>query len=320
MPAVDMSLEELRVYTGCSPCPKDFNGYWDRALKEMEAVESNVELVESAFQTPFAECFDLFFTGVGNARIHARLLRPRGKPSAPHPALIMFHGYTASSVPWEEKLAYAALGYTVAALDCRGQGGLSEDIGGVRGNTHHGHIIRGLSEGAEKLLFRQIFLDSAQLARIIMAMEDVDAERVGVMGASQGGALALACAALEPRVKKSTSLYPFLCDYRRVWEMDLTEYAYKELKTYFRLFDPTHSQEGEIFNCLGYIDVQNLAPRIQAEVLMGTGLIDEVCPPSTQFAAFNKIESPKEMVIYPDFGHEKISDFTDRAFQFMSGL
>ena len=68
---------------------------------------------------------------------------------------------------------------------------------------------------------------------------------------------------------------------------------------------------------MGYIDVQHLAPRINGEVLMGTGLMDTICPPSTQFAAYNKISSPKELVIYPDYGHEIIRPWNDRAFAFL---
>src|SRR5206468_10960218 len=82
--------------------------------------------------------------------------------------------------------------------------------------------------------------------------------RVGATGGSQGGGLTLACAALEPRIKRAAPVYPFLCDYQRVWEMDLAVGAYEELKQYFRLFDPLHEREKEIFTRLGYIDNQHL--------------------------------------------------------------
>ena len=172
----------------------------------------------------------------------------------------------------------------------------------------------------EKMLFRQVFLDTAQLARIVMEMPDVDANRVGAMGGSQGGALTIACAALEPRIKRAAPMYPFLSDYIRVWEMDQAKDAYKELQEYFRHSDPMHKLEGKIFEKLGYIDIQFLAPRIQAEILWGIGLMDTVCPPSTQFAVYNKIVSPKSMVVYPDFAHEPLPGFNDQAFQFMKGL
>jgi len=153
-----------------------------------------------------------------------------------------------------------------------------------------------------------------------MEMPEVDANRVGATGGSQGGGLTLACAALEPRIARAAPIYPFLCDYLRVWEMDLAVGAYEELKTHFRLFDPRHDRENDLFTRLGYIDAQHLAPRIKAKTLMLTGLMDTICPPSTQFAAYNKIPAPKDMVIYPDFGHEGLPGGGDIIFRFMGEL
>ena len=150
-----------------------------------------------------------------------------------------------------------------------------------------------------------------------MAMDDVDETRVGAKGGSQGGALTLACAALTPTLNRAAPSCPFLCDYRRVWEMDLAANAYAELKTYFRYFDPRHEREDEIFTKLGYIDNKNLAHRIRARVLMFTGLMDNICPPSTQFAAYNKITAPKDVKIYPDFAHEGYPDSDEMTMQFM---
>ncbi len=315
----DMPFEQLKTYQGQNPRPDDFDAFWERGIAEMQALDPQVELVPANFQTPFAECWHMYFTGVGGARIHAKLLRPVDAP-APHPAVVMFHGYSGDAGDWSDKLGYAALGYTVAALDCRGQGGLSEDRGGVLGPTLQGHIIRGLDDSPEKMLFRQIFLDTAQLARIVMAMPEVDENRVGATGGSQGGGLTLACAALEPAIKRAAPIFPFLCDYKRVWEIDLARDAYVELQEYFRKFDPLHEREEEIFIKLGYIDVQHLCRRIQSKVLIAVGLMDTVCPPSTQFAAYNKIEAQKSLAVYPDFGHETLPGHADAVFQFMKGL
>jgi len=320
MPLIDMPLHELQQYSGINPRPDDFDMYWDAALAEMRAVDAQPELVPSDFQTPFAECFDLYYTGVRGARIHAKYLRPRNRSATPHPAVLQFHGYSGSSGDWQDKLGWVGLGFSIAALDCRGQGGFSEDAGGVKGNTLRGHIIRGLDDAPENLMFRHLFLDTAQLASIVMNFPEVDAGRVGAFGGSQGGGLTLACGALEPRIKRLAPRCPFLCDYQRVWEMDLALNAYEELKAFFRSFDPRHEREKEIFTRLGYIDCQHLAPRIRGEVLMAVGLMDEICPASSQFAAFNKITAPKEAVIYPDFAHEGYPGFDDRAFLFMAGL
>jgi len=321
MPLIDMPLEKLKLYKGITPKPKDFDKFWDRSLKDMRAEEPEIELIPATFKAPFADCFDLFFTGAGDgSRIHAKLLIPK-KPKGRLPAIVEFHGYSGDAGAWVDKLPYVAAGFVFAALDCRGQGGLSEDRGAVKGNTLYGHIIRGLDEkDPAKMLFRNIFLDCARLADIVSGLNCVDPGRLGAMGGSQGGALTVACAGLVPQIKMAAPAFPFLSDYRRIWEMDLAKDAYGDLKDYFRHFDPTHEHEDEIFMRLGYIDIQNLAPRIKAEVLWGLGLVDTICPPSTQFAAYNKIKSKKRMEIYHDFGHEGLPGFNDKRFEFLMKL
>jgi cephalosporin-C deacetylase len=127
MPLIDLPLDELKTYTGRNPRPADHDAYWARALAELAAVDPKVQLVPHPLNAPFAECFDLYFTGVRGARLHAKYLqpagsagRPAGKPAGKHPAVLLFHGYTMSSGDWSDKLKWAARGFSVAALDCRG--------------------------------------------------------------------------------------------------------------------------------------------------------------------------------------------------------
>ena len=171
------------------------------------------------------------------------------------------------------------------------------------------HVVRNINKQIIKYYIKEFNLN--------VDMEDIDEKRVGAYGGSQGGALTIACAALEPRIAKAAPQYPFLCDYKRVWEMDLASGAYGELKEFFRHFDPRHENEEKWLTKLGYIDLQYLAGRINAEVKMATGLMDTTCPPSTQFAAFNKMKCKKSNVIYPDFGHEGLPDWDDIVYNFM---
>ena len=157
-------------------------------------------------------------------------------------------------------------------------------------------------------------------ARIIMGLDYVDETRVGCTGGSQGGALTVACAALVPSIKLCAPVHPYLSDYKRVWEMDLAKDAYEGLRSFFRHYDPLHEHEEKIFTKLGYIDIQNLAPRIRAKVLWATGLMDNICPPSSQFAAYNKLTCEKEMKIYPDYKHENLRGQDDIIFNFMAEL
>jgi cephalosporin-C deacetylase len=102
--------------------------------------------------------------------------------------------------------------------------------------------------------------------------------------------------------------------------MDLAKKAYEELAWYFRTYDPLHEREEEIFTTLGYIDVQHLAPRILAETRIAMGLMDDMCPPSTQFAAYNKMTCAKDLVIYHDFGHEELPGVDDMAYEYLAAL
>ncbi len=198
----------------------------------MRSTKSDLVLKKNSFEAPFAECYDLYFTGVRDARIHAMYVKPT-QVSGKQPAVVQFHGYSGGAGDWFDKLPYAAAGFSVFALDCRGQGGSSEDTGGVKGNTLHGHIIRGLDDAPENLLFRHIFLDTAQLVGIAQSMDHVDETQIGVMGGSQGGGLTVACASLASGVNRLAPVFPFLSDYQRVWEMDLAKALTKNSPTIF---------------------------------------------------------------------------------------
>lgn len=317
MPAVDMSVSELEQYQGRNPRPVDFDEYWESAVAEMKAVKPKITLEKASFQAPAAKCYDMYFTGVNGARIYVKHLRPNNL-AGKVPAMLKFHGYGESSENWVNLLGYAASGITVFAMDVRGQNGRSEDVGGVKGNTLQGHLIRGLiEENPHKMLYRDIYLDAAQLAGIVLDMDFVDEHRVSVQGCSQGAALSMACAALEPRIAKAALVSPFLCDFLRVWEMDLGRHVYGELKDYFRNFDPQHEHEDALFAKLGYIDLQHLASRIKAHVIMLTGLMDDICPPSTQYAAYNRMTCQKEHLLYPDYGHEVFRGMEEIIFRFL---
>ena len=96
--------------------------------------------------------------------------------------------------------------------------------------------------------------------------------------------------------------------------------AYGELVEYFRRFDPCHQRHEEVFLRLGYIDCQYLAPMIRAKVLFQTCMMDKACPPSTQYAAYNKITAEKEHVLFHDFAHEMPLGSEDISFRFFSQM
>lgn len=130
-------------------------------MAELDAQEPGIPAGKAQFSFPGVECYDLYFTGVGGARIHCKLAYP-AHVEGKIPGVCMFHGYSGNVGDWQDKLSYAAVGMAILAMDVRGQGGYSEDNLQVKGNTLNGHIIRGLADpDPDKLFFRNVFLDTA---------------------------------------------------------------------------------------------------------------------------------------------------------------
>ncbi len=90
----DLSIEELKTYQGKNPRPEAFDAFWDKSLSEMRALDGQVELTPAEFETSVAECFHLYFTGVGGARVTCQAAAPCKSHPSPsrRPAVPWVHG------------------------------------------------------------------------------------------------------------------------------------------------------------------------------------------------------------------------------------
>ena len=130
------------TYRGTTPRPADFDAFWDARMAEADAVPLCYAVEPSEIPAhPTCEYLNLWFTGMGGARIYAKYLRP--KSDKPLPLVLQFHGYPGASRSWLEQSSFAGMGYALLAMDCPGQGGKSQDIGGFLGTTVSGHLIAG---------------------------------------------------------------------------------------------------------------------------------------------------------------------------------
>lgn len=313
-----MSLDEMRRYTGRQERPADIDGFWDTAIRKLPK-NISYQLIERNCTLPTASSYDLFFNGNNGSQIYAKCLFPKDHRDIP--VVFHFHGYQGQSREWSELLKFVTAGYGVVALDVRGQAGRSQDLGQFEGTTAKGQVIRGMMQGPDKLFFKDVYLDVYQLIEIVSTFEFVNEKQLYTFGASQGGALALVAAALNPRIERVMSVYPFLSDFKRVLELGNHTEPYDELFRYFKFRDPFHETEDEILHTLSYIDVKNLAHRIKCPVGFVTGLEDNVCPLSTQFAIFNRLNCEKTIKIAPEYGHEQFFvTVNDYIFDWLLGV
>ena len=308
-------LSQFDDYHGVMGCPDDFDSFWERRMAEADLVQLSYELVPDASRTNGScSCYDLWFKGMEGARLHARVLMPAQKTP---PAVLQFHGYPGATRSWLEQASFVGMGCAVVALDCPGQGGPSQDVGGFMGSTVAGHLVAGLEGPAEGLYYVRLHQDIRIMCHIVRDCGLFDLDRVFVNGASQGGGLGVACCALNPDlVRRAAILYPFLSDFGAVMQLGADLIAYEGLRYHSRWLDPTGERQQEWLGKLAYVDTKNFAHMVRCEVLFGTGLADIVCPPQTQCAVYNELRCPKTRKLYPGRGHEEIQDFDDLLIRF----
>ena len=295
-------IEALGGYYGATPKPADFEAFWQARMAEADAVPLDYTVTQAKEVPSWDSCdfLDLWFTGMAGARIYAKYLRPHS--DKPVPLVLQFHGYPGASRSFAEQASFA--GYSV-------------DTGGFLGTTVSGHIVAGLDGLAEGMYYVRLHQNIRILCRIVRQLQEIDLRRVFVNGGSQGGGLGLACCALNPGlINRAAILYPFLSDFKLVWDLGADEIAYEGIRYYARWFDADEHQQDRWFRQLGYIDSKNFATLVQCPVLFGTGLEDVICPPQTQCAVYNNLHCKKKRYLFPGYGHEEIAEFDDMLLDF----
>ena len=129
-----------------------------------------------------------------------------------------------------------------------------------------------------------------------------------VTGRSQGGGIALTVAGLDPSIAVVMPDVPFLCNFRRAVEIT-DEAPYSEITKFCKTQRHLSTQ---VFQTLSYFDGMNFAPRARARALFSVGLMDQVCPPSTVFSAYNYYAGEKDICIWEFNEHEGGESFQVR--------
>lgn len=297
MPQIDLPLEQLQSYRPEPNPPSDLDAFWQRTVAEAATQPLNVTLEPIDYPVDGLAVSKLYYDGWRGSRICGWFLARAGVRA--QPTLVFYHGYSGSKGQVYDYLGWALQGYTVLAVDVRGQSGESTDGASYPGGHATGWMTMGITS-PEDYYYRGVYVDCVRALDAVSSRPEADPNRIGVTGVSQGGGLSLAVAALDRRPKLAMPEVPYLCHFRRA--LDVTnQNPYQEIAVYCNR-RPEHYET--VFRTLSYFDNLNLADRITCPVLMTVGLQDLICPPSTIYAVYNRIATPKEMRVYPFGAHE----------------
>ncbi len=271
--------------------PDDFEDYWMRARRELNAVSPQFKLIrQDELCTEIREVFLLEMRSLGNILVRGWYGRPvkEGK----YPAILHVQGYSSNKTP---ATLYQGDDMVSLALNIRGHGNSCDHVN----PGFPGYILYNVND-RETYIYRGAYMDCIRAVDFLYSRQEVDTTRVAVEGGSQGGALSFATAALDNRrIDLCVPHVPFLSDFRDYFKV--AGWPAGEFFQYFK--EHPGIPEDEIYNTLGYIDIKNLAPWIKAPVFMSIGLKDKTCPPHINFAAYNQLDVPKRYLVYPGAGH-----------------
>ncbi|NLG27635.1 MAG: acetylxylan esterase [Chloroflexi bacterium] len=302
MPIFDKPLQELETYKPPLTREDDFDAFWERTLAESRQAPLNADAQPANYPVLGPKVYDVLYDGWRGARINGWFVVPHGE--GPFPTIIQYHGYSGNKGEIAPLLIWAAQGYAVFAVDVRGQSGRSTDPTPYSEGHIKGWMTAGITD-PEEYYYRGVYVDCVRAIDFVCSRPECDARRIGLTGISQGGALSLAVAGLDPRPVLTMPEVPYLCHFQRAVEMAAVM-PYLEISDYIRVWPKRAAQ---VWRTLSYFDNLNLAPRIRCATLVDVGLLDDCCPPSTIYAVYNQIRAPKEIVAYPYHKHEQIGPF-----------
>jgi cephalosporin-C deacetylase len=308
----DMPLAEMRSYAPALAAPKDIDDFWATTLAATHEHDLNATFTTVDSGLTLIETFDVRYAGFGGSQVRAWLHLPVGR-SGPLPAVVEYLGYGGGRGLAHERILWPAAGYAHFVMDTRGQGstwsvGDTPDPGSDGTPAHPGFMTRGILDPAT-YYYRRVFSDAVRAVEAVRSHQAVDPTRVAVTGGSQGGGISIAVAGLVDDLAAVAPEVPFLSDFPRATTLVDTD-PYGEIGRYLKV----HRDHVErVFTTLSYFDVAILGRRATAPALFSVGLMDETCPPSTVYAAYNSYGGPKEIREYAFNDHEGGEGFHEVA-------
>jgi cephalosporin-C deacetylase len=312
----DLTAEELLAYRIETPEPEGLDQWWAQRLDKARALADPVTMERHAPEaygpTPV---WDVEFSGAGGDRIRGWYLRPAGvADDQPLPVVVTFIGYGGGRGIPTEHMVLPGAGFAHLVMDTRGQGGrwttgaTGDRVPAGSGPEHPGVMTRGIAD-PDTYYYSRLITDAARAVDEAATLPGVDDTRIAVSGASQGGGLALAAAALSgDRVAVCHADVPFLCDLQRAVTI-AGSHPYAEVAEFLAQHDELVPQA---LDTLRYVDCALLARRITADCLVSVGLMDETCPPSTVYAAYHEIPAAKELAVFRFGVHAIPGSHTER--------
>ena len=288
---VGFSPEQLKPYT---KNPADFDVFWQKNLEEARKTPISVtcKFVEK-YSTDDTDCYLVKIKTDQRHSIYGYLTRP--KAAGKYPVVLCPPGAGIKTIKEPMRnIYYAKNGFIRLEMEIHGLNPEMTEEQFKEITTafdyENGYLTNGL-DNRDNYYMKHVYVACVRAIDYLTSLSDWDGKNVFVQGGSQGGALSLITAWLNPRVTACVANHPALSD--MAGYLDGRAGGYPHFNRINGMLTP------EKVETMAYYDVVNFARRLTCPVYLTWGYNDNVCPPTTSHIVWNLITAPKESLLTP---------------------
>lgn len=286
--------------------PTDFTEFWNKAKAENAKIPLDTRM--TLMPERCTEKVNVYHVSIQNFRIGSRLygILCVPKKEGKYPALLTVPG--AGVRPYNGNIAMAERGLITFDIGIHGipvnmDVSVYNNLGAGALNGYQNFNL----DDRDRFYYKRVYLGCVRANDFLLSLEQFDGKNLAVTGGSQGGALSIVTAGLDPRVKYLAAYYPALSD--------VTGYLKGRAGGWPHYFDKNNidfNNKKDKIETAGYYDVVNFARLVKTPGLYTWGFNDDVCPPTSMYAAYNVITAPKSLYLALETGHWTFPEQTEK--------
>ncbi|WP_159439904.1 acetylxylan esterase [Bacillus sinesaloumensis] len=293
----EKQIEEYENYKPELTKREDFENFWEETLKESAVSPLHIQMKPINYPIDQIVAYKLIYRGFAGTPINAFYILPKDK-NKDLPCIIIFHGYGGNKGSISNYMKWTIQGYAVLAVDCRGHGESAEDTLYSFGSTGT-WATQGILDKYE-YYYRKIYVDCKRAVDVIFTRNEIDKSRICLHGASLGGGISLAVAALDNRPTLVVADVPNMCNI----ELAVQQKFEGSLVSIENFMNRYPEKSKQVFETLSYFDNLNLAQWIKSKTRVSVAFKDLICPPQSVYGVYNQIDAEKLIISYPFSGHD----------------
>jgi len=277
--------------------PTDFTQFWNKAKADLAAIPMDARM--TLMPERCTEKVNVYHVSLQNFRVNSRVygILCVPKKEGKYPALLSVPG--AGVRPYNGNIAMAEKGLITFEIGIHGvpvnmDVSVYNNLGAGALNGYQNFNL----DDRDRFYYKRVYLGCVRANDFIFSLPQFDGTNLAVTGGSQGGALSIVTAALDPRVKYLAAYYPALSD--------VTGYLKGRAGGWPHYFDKNNisfNNKKDKIATTAYYDVVNFARLLNVPGLYTWGFNDETCPPTSMYAAYNVIKAPKSLYLALESGH-----------------